>query len=183
MYHIKEDGRTQKSAERIRKAMMDLFQKKPFEEITVSDIQKISGVGRATFYRLFDNTADVLEWMCVRMLAEAVKEQKEQDSVRQRMLSFIRHCMENETLVEAVFKSGQIQVFYRAFEKDRYGDSAFWFSGKHLDTRGEEYLGSMAVTAMIGGLSAWVRHQKRETPEELYEIIRHSLAVLYRMTR
>ena len=32
--------------------------------ITITDIQKASGVGRATFYRSFDNINDVLYWQC-----------------------------------------------------------------------------------------------------------------------
>lgn len=60
MYHIKNDKRCQKSAARIGEAFRTVLAGKQLSEITVTDIQKASGVGRSTFYRLFDNIDDVL---------------------------------------------------------------------------------------------------------------------------
>ena len=60
MYHIKNDKRCLKSAARIGEAFRTILASKQLSEITVTDIQKASGVGRSTFYRLFDNIDDVL---------------------------------------------------------------------------------------------------------------------------
>lgn len=40
---------------------------KPFAEITVSELHRDYLISRTTFYRLFDNTVDVLEYMVDRM--------------------------------------------------------------------------------------------------------------------
>ena len=64
MYHIKSDKRAQTSAQLIGDAMLELLKARAFDDISVSDIQRQSTVGRATFYRLFDNTVDVLSWLC-----------------------------------------------------------------------------------------------------------------------
>ena len=42
----------------------ECIKKKPFDQITISDLQKVSGVARSTFYRAFDNISDVLYWKC-----------------------------------------------------------------------------------------------------------------------
>lgn len=61
MYHISKDIRAQKSADYICEALMKCVKHKDFAEITVSDLNKKYGISRTTFYRLFDNTLDVLE--------------------------------------------------------------------------------------------------------------------------
>ena len=60
MYHIKKDKRCQQSAQMIIEGLNQCLAEKEFAKITVSDIQRKTGVSRATFYRLFDDTSDVL---------------------------------------------------------------------------------------------------------------------------
>ena len=60
MYHIKNDRRCRRSADLIGSALKVLLAGKSLNDITVTDLQKVSGVGRSTFYRLFDNIDDVL---------------------------------------------------------------------------------------------------------------------------
>lgn len=47
-----------------------LLKQKSFQRITVSDIQRVSSVSRATFYRHFDHLTDVLAWRCEQYFAE-----------------------------------------------------------------------------------------------------------------
>lgn len=67
MYHISEDIRVQQSAQRICEAVVNCAKQKPFAEITVSDLHREYLISRTTFYRLFDNIVDVLEYMVDRM--------------------------------------------------------------------------------------------------------------------
>ena len=41
--------------------------KKPFNDITISDLHKRYLMSRTTFYRWFDNTVDVLDYMVDQM--------------------------------------------------------------------------------------------------------------------
>lgn len=47
--------------ERICKAMLDLMEERPFEEIPVTEIARQAGVSRTIFYRYFDSVYDVLQ--------------------------------------------------------------------------------------------------------------------------
>ena len=67
MYHISDDPRAQASVKRICEALIDHTKAKPLSEITVSDLSRNFGISRTTFYRLFDNTVDVLEYACDQM--------------------------------------------------------------------------------------------------------------------
>lgn len=60
MYHIPNDERAKRSAEKIYRSLRHILFTKRLEEVTISDIQLECGVSRSTFYRLFDNITDVL---------------------------------------------------------------------------------------------------------------------------
>lgn len=62
MHHVKNDKRSQTSANAIYKTLIRLLQSKSFDSITVSSICEESNISRATFYRNFDIIEDVLVW-------------------------------------------------------------------------------------------------------------------------
>lgn len=66
----------------------------------MSDVQRASTVGRSTFYRLFDNTADVLAYLCDWIFEQAGREyaQLSKLTVDETTLRFICIWME-DTLV------------------------------------------------------------------------------------
>lgn len=60
MYHIKSDRRSQATAAEIVRGMQECLKTTPLKSITVMDIHRVTGISRATFYRLFDTPEDVL---------------------------------------------------------------------------------------------------------------------------
>lgn len=60
MYHVKEDRRQINSAKNIVTGLFEILEKKKLEDITISEVSEYVKVGRATFYRSFDNLNDVL---------------------------------------------------------------------------------------------------------------------------
>ncbi len=50
-----------RSRKLIKNAFSRLLQKKDFEKITVTEIVKLSGLNRGTFYAHYSNVVDVLE--------------------------------------------------------------------------------------------------------------------------
>ena len=68
MYHIKQDARSQRSAKAIIEGLESCLEKKSISIITVSEVCAACAVGRATFYRLFDNLTDVLSYQCENIM-------------------------------------------------------------------------------------------------------------------
>jgi len=60
MYHIKDDKRSIKSADLIIAGFNRLLSKLKYEELSITAIVQEAGVGRTTFYRNFDEKADIL---------------------------------------------------------------------------------------------------------------------------
>lgn len=60
MHHISADRRSKASLTLIRSAFYDLVAERGLDAVTISAISERAGVGRSTFYRLFDNPDDIL---------------------------------------------------------------------------------------------------------------------------
>ena len=56
------------------------------------------------------------------------------------------------------------------------------FPDLQLETVKADYLVSIASTAMIGGLSAWVKHGKTESAEQVFENVRDIISVFHQLT-
>lgn len=86
MYHISNDKRAKKSAELIYQGLLACLEHKSFDQITVTDLQKASGVARTTFYRAFDNISDVLYWKCNLCFQEVLEGFTEEQFVNEMKL-------------------------------------------------------------------------------------------------
>ena len=183
MYHIKSDKRAQASAQLIGNAMMELLKVKNFDDISVSDIQRQSTVGRATFYRLFDNTVDVLSWLCNQLFdTMANRNASPTENMVESMISFIGTWMEHEVLLQAIIRSGHIEVIYEMLYRRMKEAGDLLFPDLQLENGKADYLVSIASTAMIGGLSAWLKHGKTESAEQVFENIREVIGVFHQLT-
>ena len=64
MYHISNDKRAKRSADAIVAGLISIAKVTPLPDITVSDLLRKTNLSRSTFYRLFDNVMDILEYEC-----------------------------------------------------------------------------------------------------------------------
>ena len=102
MYHIKNDKRAYMSAELISSGLLELIKTVPFEQITISDIQRVSTVSRSTFYRNFDCIEDVLMLLCDRSFDAAIK--RAEETGEEIRIAVFRYWFENVSLLETIVK-------------------------------------------------------------------------------
>ena len=173
MYHLKEDKRVKTSAKLICEALNKSLKTKKINEITIIEIQQKSTVGRATFYRLFDNLTDVLAFQCDNMMLELMESTEKLNSdSKGKMLNFMSGIMEHSELLETIINSGHIEIIYQSHLK--FIDV---LSKNLIDTKGiskieTEYMLNVLTYIMIGVLITWVKNGKKESVEELYNIIK-----------
>lgn len=165
MYHIQNDKRAKTSAELICKGLLTCLEEKPFEKITISDIQRVSSVGRSTFYRLFDSTADVLAYQCDRIFDQIHAPQHTAPPSAGRYISL---WMENSTLLQAIVDSGRLDILYGAHRKYLAPFAHIYFPDNRTDPVQMEYLMATLISCTAGILTAWVKCGKRESAAELY---------------
>ena len=155
MYHIKNDKRAYMSAELISSGLLELIKTVPFEQITISDIQRVSTVSRSTFYRNFDCIEDVLMLLCDRSFDAAIK--RAEETGEEIRIAVFRYWFENVSLLETIVKihrtdilveslrrSEQIKLKFRPYIKD--------------ETVFDYFSGAAAIIAGCGRLKRHTHH-------------------------
>ncbi len=163
MYHIKNDKRCIRSAESIMHALEQLMGRKAFMDITVTDIQKTAGIGRSTFYRLFDTIDDVVTYMVDREFEEIVCGYNSMN-----MYDFTVSCL------RGVIELGDVLINILSSERaglitgslrDNLRRAAE--EGGEPDATGLQYRFAVFASACMSVIRVWDENGRKETVEEL----------------
>lgn len=174
MYHIKEDKRQQATAEKIREGMRQCLSVKNMSEISVSDISEAAGVSRSTFYRSFDMPIDVLTYSCDKVVDMIIRDYKNVDmrDTDEFILFSLKYWRRHADILEALAHCDRMDIVHKAFEEravDMFGNIASNFR-KDFTPAETDFLIMGAVGLFSNMLAVWMRHGKKETPEQLFEL-------------
>ncbi|MDD6479150.1 MAG: TetR/AcrR family transcriptional regulator C-terminal domain-containing protein [Oscillospiraceae bacterium] len=164
--NTKNNKRRRESQEKTERAFVELLQSREIKEITVSDICKITGLNRSTFYANYIDIYDLAERVKERLEKDFSEEFADYDYYNERTgaLKMFKHIKEN-------------QIFYKTYFKLCY-DSAHQVSVYDVK-RAELELGNKNIKYHIeffrNGLNAiikmWLASGCEESPEEMAEIL------------
>lgn len=177
MYHISDEVRSQRSANRICEAVMDCAKQKKLIDITVSELCRHYGISRTTFYRLFDNISDVLEYRC-ELIAQEIFLNIHSDSPKEMLLSMIQTLMKQKELIEILSRNGRSGLIKTMQEK-------YWSQSQLEamlnDTEHPSYFHSILAQLIPAMLDTWVKGGQQESPEEIYGILQETLNRMVRL--
>lgn len=162
--NTKNNKRRRESVEKIEKAFVNLYQEKEISEICVSDICKITGLNRSTFYANFLDIYD---------LAEKVKERLENDfsevftepNYTDGALKLFEHIKDN-------------QLFYKTYFKLCYDikTTVFIYDNRRAEQDFENKNIKYHIEFFRSGLNAviklWLDGGCKESPHEMAEILK-----------
>lgn len=161
MYHIKADKRTETSAKLITEAVLALMEEKSFDEITITEVQRRSGVSRSTFYRSFDKLEDVLELLCDQGFRAAF------ERGGNLPVAVYRYWSENSRILETLVKIHRTDILYTSFRRTAADHPLI--QGLKEDEAQYDYFVSIVTSGMVGILTTWVEHGKTETGDQVLE--------------
>lgn len=164
--NTKNNKRRRESVEKIEKTFVELLQKKELKEISVSDICKITGINRSTFYANFLDIYDLADKIRDKLEREFAEVFQEDNSNKEESgaLMMFRHIKDNQLFYRTYFKLGydekhQILVYDVArAEKD--------FGNKNIKYHIEFFRNG--INAII---KMWLNGGCMESPEEMAEIL------------
>lgn len=173
MHHVSGDKRTRRSAELIYQGLLDCLEHKPYDRVTVSDLQKASGVARTTFYRSFDNMSDVLYWKCDLCFREVLSSYAPTEIMDEIDLSrhYFAYWMKHGDILELLFRINRQDIIYACHMKNAEILHQRYAGLPELDTTYGRYYMAVRTGFTIGVLSAWLSGGRKESIEELMEII------------
>lgn len=182
MYHISNDKRAMQSSKLIYNGLLECIKKKPFDQITVSDLQKASGVARTTFYRAFDNISDVLYWKCDTCFYEVLG--KYNPKLFEGEIDLARHYfqywMNHSDILDLLIQINRQDIIYACHMKNaeilqqRFGE----VPGVHMEHG--NYFIAIRTGFTISVLTVWLKGGKKETADDLVKIIEEQLTFLAR---
>lgn len=173
MYHIRNDKRAIQSSELIYNGLLECIRKKPFDQITISDLQKASGVARSTFYRAFDNISDVLFWKCDTCFNEVLCNFDPSESGGELELAqhFFSYWMGHSDILVLLIEINRQDIIYACHMKNAKKLEQSFGPLPGLDEINARYFISIRTGITIGVLKAWLDGGRKETTEQLLEII------------
>lgn len=180
MYHISQDKRSRQSAQLIYDGLLKCMDAKAFDRVTITDVQKASGVARTTFYRCFDNTSDVLYWKCDSCFFEVLGEYR--PKVFEGELQLVRHYFEYWTrhsdILELLVRINRQDIIYACHMSNAEMLQQRFGAVPGLEPSHSEYFMAIRTGLTISILTTWLKRGRRESPEELVDMIREQLRIL-----
>lgn len=161
--------------EQFRDALARCLHRTSFQNVTISDLSRESGVSRVTFYRYFDNTTDVLEYLCDSLFDEAQQHPELMNSNGEDLfVNLLNFLMERTELLEAIYNSRRLDIFQRSLSSHINDLSKTILSGaSEIEAA---YLkaayGTAFASALAGIISVWAEHGRKESPEQILAIFK-----------
>lgn len=172
MYHIKSDRRSRASAEELARGLNICLKTMPLSAVTVSDLHRITGISRATFYRLFDNIEDILIYQCDQLL-ETLRDSYEENSAttpQEAMRNMLLLGFENTDFLESMVNNRRFDLLYEYTARRIFSiDSLRQIFTAGLSQVETEYVIANLAMSLVAILTTWVRRGRAETAEEIFQ--------------
>ncbi len=165
--NVKNNRRRQQSQEKIESVFLELLEEKEINQITVSDLCKLTGLNRSTFYANYQDIYDLADKIREKLLGEVVALYDNTSASlfnNEDYLRLFRHIQEHQILYKTYFKLG----YDNQKEQEVYNlDLAEqFFHGEYIDYH---------VTFFKAGFNAmvkkWLASGCQETPETMANIL------------
>lgn len=175
MYHISKDKRAMQSAELIYKGLVQCLAHKAFDAITVTDIQKSSGVARTTFYRCFDDLSDVLYWRCDLCFQQALHVASPTGTPSEQVLiqGYFSYWATHSDILELLINIDRQDIIYTCHMNNAEILAQSYGALPALDEVSSRYFMAIRTGVTIGILKAWLDGGRKESAEELVQIVKN----------
>ncbi|MGM9619338.1 MAG: TetR/AcrR family transcriptional regulator C-terminal domain-containing protein [Oscillospiraceae bacterium] len=149
--------------EQVTRALLSLMEQYPFEEITVTQVVRCAGVGRASFYRHYKSTGDVIRYYMTVLIRQWGRE-FEAAGDPDWALSLLRHYYGQRDFYMLLYRCG-LSHHMLAIIRETVGVEA--------ETQNvPAYMKAWFAGALFGWIEEWIRRGMRETPEQMQELLR-----------
>ena len=165
--NTKNNKRRRESQEKIERAFVELLQSREIKDITVSDLVKMTGLNRSTFYA---NYVDIFD------LADKTRETLEQDF--SNLFADYDYFNEHSGSLKMFQHIKENQLVYQTYFKLCYDDQHLisTYDAKRAE---QEHIASNLkyhIEFFRNGLNAiiklWLKDGCRESPEEMAEVLK-----------
>ncbi len=162
----------------ITKALFNLLEKKDFENITISEIIKKSGVSRMGFYRNYKTKENVIETFIQDKFFETINEIKDERKLNFQtpniMLTTLKNFQKFSDYIKLFLNRNLEGLLYNCYHKAFY-----YLYHNDKQSRIREYSIQMFIGELFNLEITWLKKGMKETPEQLTKIYYRILKLRY----
>jgi len=176
MYHIKDDKRSIQSADLIVAGFDRLLSNTKYEELTITAIVQEAGVGRTTFYRNFDEKADILLYQMNMNFAKTYENiipifEKQVITERVFLELFFSFWLTKKDLLNLIIEANLFNNFQHEFLKFFKTKLTFLPDLIHTDQRGWDYFAEIRCAMLSTALKVAVLSYPVDNAKEIAEML------------
>lgn len=152
-------------------AMLELLKRKPFSDITVSDLVRKSGASRASFYRNYESKEQIVDEYLEEIFGRIIEKYPiSAANIREQVPRIFSEIYEWREDLEVLKNAGLLDQMDHLILRDTIGEIQ---KNQVLHNKYQPYFFAGAASALI---KAWVEFGFTETPEEITDIFFRSLS-------
>lgn len=163
-------GRSKQSTAFLKECMADalllLMQQKPIEKISILEITKKAGVGRATWFRHFNSKSDAITFKLVRLWENWCLDHQLRPNSQYTMdnaLDFFSFNYSIRDLYRQLYRANLQPAIYDAFSQIMVP--------QRPEAELECYRNRFYSYGLFGMMDEWIRRNYQETPEEMVALV------------
>lgn len=150
----------------ITTALINLMKKENFEDISITQLVKEAKVGRASFYRHFTDSKDVIR-KYLTSLTHDWRSCYDETPEDQRMPLLLNHFYTNKDFYLTLYSAGLSEMLHECMEEA-------WNLSSQSNNK-IAYLIAWYAGAAFGWINEWIKRGMLETPTEMIEYLNNLL--------
>ncbi|QBO36224.1 TetR/AcrR family transcriptional regulator [Periweissella cryptocerci] len=149
-------------------AIERLLKKKSFEDISVSELTRVAGISRMTFYRHYQNITDVLTTEMNKLVGELEQDENLQTTDFYAAIVYYMHFLSDHAdFINLLLRANQQTVLRDNIAKVLAVLSSNKPQLKNFNEREMQYYVKYHATGLTSVIVEWIERNQPETPEEL----------------
>lgn len=173
---MEKDNRKAKTEERLKSAIVSLLKEKSFSEISTSEIVKRAGISRSGFYTHYQDKFNMIEnYQNVLFNTIQYIFERNNNDLHEILIEVYQFIDQNEVYAALLSENGSKEIHLFLLTKLRVlFDEVFipaHLTNKSTTKLHEVYASTYYSNAIFGLTQAWIRRNKKESPQELAELI------------
>lgn len=153
--------------QKLADTLIELLRNKELQDISVRELCDKAGVGRASFYRHFQNKEDILDRHARSLIKEWTKEFESSPNTKpwEVFQSLFCHIKKYQTFYEVLHKTGRDTIL-RTSLREKIG----WT--KNL-SNADAYQKIFFADGISGWIEEWIERGMKESPDKLDQMLQH----------